>query len=937
MELIVAPTVVPPLTPWSPSVRVRGQQPDAVVRVLADGVLKGAALVGSGDGYVPLDQALQPGQRVWAEQELHGGVTSAPPPDSSNVQVLGVPDDELLSGIHSPSPLMRCGTCLYLNGVVPGTEVTVSRPPKPPVIFTAEWTTARVGLAPLGNAEVVTVSQRRGTAKGTNTLPPAKNLPGEQLSLPVPRLLQPLYLCQSVVEFEGLLPGATVDLSRNGDVLTFCFGHTTGRGRLPSGLEPHDKLTVVQRFQHCDAASPVSAESEVTDAPPPTPWFVAPVCVSDRDVEVGGLLRGAAVEFLIGMGTGTVAHAVAGSAPHRFNLPPLGNIQTLGVRQRLCKFGEWSGTSWTTLVTAGSLQHAEILEPLHACAAAVCVTDQTRTGLKAGTRVYVVSQRWAGPIGTAVCVGDRYTDVRLDFPLTAGDVLTLETVRCGIRHSSGEARPVMAAPEQFAPPEILGPADDAGRTLAVGGLVPGCWCEMEQVNSLSEEGPGIPLATHPCTREQTAVPIPEVQPGSFLRAAQRICARRSGGSHVKEIVDARPKYMPATADRICQLTGRRGPTKRGARFDTYKIGVKGTDLGIPVWHNGALRFFFGDTDEYDEDNGFVPADGDPMAWTHDLPDEPKGPLLNWATGPLLRWYTRLHVDGLPPLDNLEVPTGAFSYAGRLYVFVGRHKVGGVMCDSHLCATHGPDQDAADGLVKLYDVSSTVTPGWPGGRWLTHVSPTVVSCADWPGLPVTSGDGLVMFGSSQYHASALYLAFCPLDPLGIPAVPDPGTWWYYRAGAPADGAEPANWRTTSALLDMNPPEPTEVIPGLGLGEVSVVWEPSVHRWLEVNLEPHSPWEAIHLRSARRPEGPWTLHATVFDPGDPDADARNSDPGNQFVRLGPNSNVYAPYLIAPWTRFDRSTREVTLYYTVSTRLPVYNVQLLTARIHLGPNTP
>ncbi|MFI9825769.1 hypothetical protein ACIHFC_36000 [Streptomyces sp. NPDC052013] len=53
-----------------------------------------------------------------------------------------------------------------------------------------------------------------------------------------------------------------------------------------------------------------------------------------------------------------------------------------------------------------------------------------------------------------------------------------------------------------------------------------------------------------------------------------------------------------------------------------------------------------------------------MAWTFDSPDEPKGPLLNWATGPL-GWYARLHVDGLPELGTFEAPTGAFSYAGRL--------------------------------------------------------------------------------------------------------------------------------------------------------------------------------------------------------------------------------------------------------------------------------
>ncbi|MER7000757.1 hypothetical protein [Streptomyces sp. NPDC000410] len=49
----------------------------------------------------------------------------------------------------------------------------------------------------------------------------------------------------------------------------------------------------------------------------------------------------------------------------------------------------------------------------------------------------------------------------------------------------------------------------------------------------------------------------------------------------------------------------------------------------------------------------------------------------------------VHVDGLPELNNFEVPTGAFSYGGRLYIFVARRKAGGVMHDSHLAVTEPP--------------------------------------------------------------------------------------------------------------------------------------------------------------------------------------------------------------------------------------------------------
>ena len=49
------------------------------------------------------------------------------------------------------------------------------------------------------------------------------------------------------------------------------------------------------------------------------------------------------------------------------------------------------------------------------------------------------------------------------------------------------------------------------------------------------------------------------------------------------------------------------------------------------------------------------------------------------------------------------------------------------------------------------------------------------------------------------------------------------------------------------------------------------------------------------------------------------------------------VYAPYLVPGWTRFDRSTREITLYYLLSTSHPPYNVQLMLAKVVLGVMTP
>ncbi len=127
-----------------------------------------------------------------------------------------------------------------------------------------------------------------------------------------------------------------------------------------------------------------------------------------------------------------------------------------------------------------------------------------------------------------------------------------------------------------------------------------------------------------------------------------------------------------------------------------------------------------------------------------------------------QYFDPFTVEG--PIDVLlgdETPTGAFSYGGRVYVFiwVGRR---------HLGEAHPPGS---------YLVSK-VDPGQPGpyrkeflltkleeakkGFW--QVAPWVVHNADHPGLPNTEGDGVVLFGqgwNDQLWTDAVHLAWMPL--------------------------------------------------------------------------------------------------------------------------------------------------------------------------------
>ena len=116
----------------------------------------------------------------------------------------------------------------------------------------------------------------------------------------------------------------------------------------------------------------------------------------------------------------------------------------------------------------------------------------------------------------------------------------------------------------------------------------------------------------------------------------------------------------------------------------------------------------------------------------------------------------------------------------------------------------------------------------------------------------------------------------------------------------------------------------------LGELSVTWHAPLRRWLMSYL---SHGGQIVVRAARTPWGPWSGPEVIFDGMNPAtrATADNLTPGHQFVGLqhdweSRKTTVYAPYLVPAWTRFDRSIRVLTLYYTLSTEHPPYNVQLM-----------
>jgi hypothetical protein len=914
--MLSPPLVAAPVTPCVRRVRVVNQLVGAEVRVFADGVLVGhLSHVDGPDVMVPLDAGvtLVPLSRLTATQSL-AGESSEPSPERTEVLAApSVPAD--LARVFTRAPLLVCGECLWLEGVIPGATVSAVFGGGAPVTLQADVAAVHVevpgGLAP--GVGVVVSQSACGIAGPPVLLPGPFAQALDTWPAPPPRVDEPIYPCQRTLHLRDMRGGATIVLRRGGADDRVCFGAAEGLFTYGSGLAAGESVELWQEFtgHRCELVGERGKVS-VSNARPPAPGFPYPVCAGDVVVTVSGLIPGAVVDLLA---DGVVLCTASAPTPEaRIGVPAggLADAARIGARQRLCEGGPWSDTGSRAVTPLGPTTEPKIVEPLFECGTAVGVL-----GLAAGTVVWILSERWKGAIGLAIADGDFRVDVDLWFPLAAGDRVGVRTVRCGARNDWPWAASVKPRVVDLPAPQLADPADDCGGAVLVRGLVPGAIVDVEFLADAATPPAtfGAVVGSARATTGEASVPVPGVEPGAVLRARQRMCAQQSGPSNRARLSFGEPLSYPALPAeqtfRICQLTGPSDPGSRPHPFNTEHVDLFGTDLGIPVEHAGTLWLFFGDCFEGHDSE----IDGDPIAWTQDADLGPDG-----LAAPNLHWwlndegnFQRLVVDGLPKLGNFEVPTGGFSYDGTLYLFIAREKVDGAMRTSHLAGSSGgiPAQTPQ----YLYDVSSLVQPNFPAGPWLVHVSPTVVRNADWPGLPNASGDGVLVFGTSHYHESDVYLAWFPILS-GMPP-PHPATWSFFTGFGPGGAA----WRTVGEMAapgaDFTAPIP---LLGLGqadaaLGELSVHYVPRMRRWLLT-------YAGGLCRVARAPWGPWSPPTTIFERADPTRDAGNSQPGGKFIgdverfESGRKAGTYAPYTIGRWSRFDRSLRRLELVYTLST---------------------
>ena len=360
------------------------------------------------------------------------------------------------------------------------------------------------------------------------------------------------------------------------------------------------------------------------------------------------------------------------------------------------------------------------------------------------------------------------------------------------------------------------------------------------------------------------------------------------------------EYVPGSTKKISQLVGDydRQQQSQTLNVTESRYGLISTDLGVPFHHRGRTYLLFGDS--------WGATVGDAIAYTTDTNPE-DGIDLTFTTyddGT----YKPVIIPGISQGD-FEVPMEGVSVGSKMYIYhTTDHSSTIVMGRSVLAVS----EDDGDTFSYLYDFSK---------RHFINVSVVDVDLTEWPGFPLDTGNGLVIFGSGSYRQSNVRLAYQPADQIEIPQ-----SLRYFT------GLDQNN----IPLWSENEDDAIPLFSQPFVGELSVSYNPFLRKWLMLyNCDPP---RGINFRSADVPWGPWSEPQVLFDPWEDNGYCHFMhvnwqfsqcdsvhDPDRQYEWGG----EYGPYQFEDLATGDDST--TTLYFTLSTWNP-YTVVLMKSTLRL-----
>jgi Domain of unknown function (DUF4185) len=396
-------------------------------------------------------------------------------------------------------------------------------------------------------------------------------------------------------------------------------------------------------------------------------------------------------------------------------------------------------------------------------------------------------------------------------------------------------------------------------------------------------------------------------------------------------------YTRARSVRVAQITGERdlqhqhlSPPPPSLSRSQSVSGIRGTDLGVTVHHDGRTLMLFGDTHWQDGDRITLDAIAEIRSYpTMGLPEvELHGsPLEIVGEGVTMREY--------------DVPLDAFSLAGQLFVFFtsgsfDRQQVMGRSVLTRALDPATPIKGQARSQPLRFQLLSTFSTF----RFI-NVSTQLMPASAVPDFG-REGHVLLIWGSGAYRADDLRLALLDLrDPALSTYLLDDRPFPIERLGvryfAGFCGAQPIWSAHEEDARPLFYPD--------ALGELSVRWVPEAQRFILLAMSgPEDPIGlAVTMRTSPTPWGPWSRRRQIFDwyvdgrgirdrskQFIHDVDVKPPDTvGDSIFPEQANSSgaAYAPYL------FDAglSGERLTLRYTLSTWNP-YQVMLMSHDVSL-----
>jgi hypothetical protein len=385
--------------------------------------------------------------------------------------------------------------------------------------------------------------------------------------------------------------------------------------------------------------------------------------------------------------------------------------------------------------------------------------------------------------------------------------------------------------------------------------------------------------------------------------------------------------------KLINATALGDPTPNGVQD---RANIAGTDLGVPVNHQGTLFFFFGDTIGYKgiwqqgqslpdavgfADVPFASVAASPSILCTDLrfltlshassigptvdpaiqADYAAGSMTAPDGGTLAQFIHNPAGNGsFPNLPgDFEVPSGAFSSGGSIYIFYTTVQSAQVvqMKASYLARWRTPATTGIPGYDILYAIDERFdTAGALAGDFVNIAAETF-------------GAYVYLFGTGDYRKSPIHVARKRLDSLDAPG------------GIERYDAQTNTWTTQNTVAP--------IVADAVNGEVSVRYFPAIGRWMMLNQEESPTMNRVIAHFAERPEGPWSAPVVVADMADAAFRAQyccgtSACTGEQLFHCD-RAGFYGTYML-PDVRANADGSFV-VSFTMSTWDP-YNVALMEA---------